>query len=101
MGKSLQEQQKEYAELLIKIGVNLQPCQSLRLGAELEHREFARLVCAAAYQAGARYVHVDWMDTPMARNRLLYSQPADLDFFPGYEVARHREMVDEGWARLA
>jgi aminopeptidase len=100
MGASLQTQQKLYAELLIKIGVNLQPGQALRIGAELEHREFARLVCAAAYQAGARYVQMDWADTPIARNRLLYSQPDYLDFFPEYEVARHHEMADDRWARL-
>ena len=67
----------------------------------MAHCQFARLVNAAAYQAGARYVHVDWVDTPTARNRLVYSQPEALDFFPEYEVQRHRQMVEEGWARLA
>lgn len=94
-------QQKLYAELLIKIGVNVQPGQSLRLSTELAHCQFARLVNAAAYQAGARYVQMDWVDTPTARNRLVYSQPEALDFFPEYEVQRHRQMVEEGWARLA
>ena len=98
---SRQEQQKYYAELLIKIGVNLQPGQALRIGAELAHRDFVRLVSDAAYQAGARYVHVEWIDAPLARSRLLYSQPDYLDFYPEYEVARHREMVDDRWARLA
>ncbi len=101
MKTGLQEQQALYAELLIKIGVNLQPGQSLRVGAEVAHHEFTRLVCTAAYQAGARYVQVDWIDTPITRSRLLYSQPDHLDFFPEYEVARHREMVEDRWARLA
>ncbi|MCL4863535.1 MAG: aminopeptidase, partial [Caldilineaceae bacterium] len=95
------ERQTHYAELLIRTGVNLQPGQSLRLGAELAHADFVRIVAAAAYQAGARYVHVDWNDTPLQRARLQYSQPDDLDFFPEFEVQRHRQMVDEQWARLA
>lgn len=98
---TLNERQIHYAELLIRTGVNLQPGQSLRLGAELAHADFVRIVAAAAYQAGARYVHVDWNDTPLQRARFQYSQPGDLDFFPEYEVQRHRQMVDERWARLA
>ncbi|CAN5708775.1 aminopeptidase [soil metagenome] len=101
MSISLQAQQELYADLLVKIGITLQPGQSLRIGAELEHREFVRLVCAAAYKAGARYVQVDWTDTPTVRSRLLYSQPEHLDFFPEYEVERHREMTNDHWARLA
>lgn len=94
-------QQMLYAELLVKIGVNLQPGQSLRVGSELAHCQLARLVNAAAYQAGARYVQMDWIDAPTAYNRLVYSSPAALEYFPEYEVQRHRQMVDEGWARLS
>ena len=101
MQELIASQQAQYAKLLIRTGVNLQPGQSLRLGAELAHAEFVRLVVAAAYEAGARYVQVDWADTPLARARLLHSQPDFLDFVPEYEVQRHRQMVDEHWARLA
>ena len=55
----------------------------------------------AAYEAGARFVQVDWIDSPTARQRLLYSTPDDLDYFPGYEVDRHQYMLDNRWARLA
>jgi aminopeptidase len=90
-----------YAQLLIRIGVNLQPGQSLRIGGELAHADFIRRVAAQAYRAGARYVHVDWNDAPLARARLLHSTPDALDFLPAYEVARHQQMVDERWPRLA
>lgn len=93
--------QERYAELLIRTGLNLQPGQSLRMGAELAHAGFVRQVVATAYQAGARYVHVDWVDTPLTRARLLYSEPDALDYVPEYEIARHRQMVDESWPRLA
>lgn len=90
-----------YAELIVKSGINLQPGQSLRIGAELAHRDLVRLLTAQAYQAGARYVHVDWQDALTSKQRLLYSAAEDLDFFPNYEVVRHQEMVDDGWARIA
>ena len=101
MAVSLQHQQEQYAELIVKIGLNLQPGQCLRIGAELEHQEFVRLISKTAYQAGARYVQVDWMDAQLARNYMCYAQSDYLDYFPAYEIARHRQMVDEGWARLA
>lgn len=95
------QQLAAYAELLIQSGVNLQPGQSLRIGAELEHADLVRLVTAAAYRAGARYVHVDWTDGPTAKQRLLHSQAEHLAFMPEYEIARHQEMVNDTWARLA
>lgn len=98
---ALEHQLSAYADLLIRCGVNLQPGQALRIGAELAHVEFVRLVTAAAYRAGARYVYVDWSDTPTTKQRLLYSQPDYLDFLPAFEVALHQEMVDDTWARLA
>lgn len=101
MTPTLESQLERYADLLINSGVNLQAGQSLRIGAELEHAEFVRLVTAAAYRAGARYVHVDWSDTPTVKQRLLYSEADYLDFLPQYEIVRHEQMVDESWARLA
>ncbi len=93
--------QQKYAELLIAIGVNLQPDQPLLVTAELAHADFVRSVVAMAYQAGARYVHVQWIDTPTDRARLLHSSEDNLDYVPDYEVNRFRQMTDERWARLA
>lgn len=101
MTNILATQIERYAELLIRTGLNLQPGQSLRIGAELEHAPFVRIATAAAYQAGARYVHVDWDDQPVKKQRYLHSKEEYLNFFPDYEVARHQEMVDDTWARLA
>ena len=52
--KNFQQQQELYAELIVKIGVNLQPGQSVRIGGRLAQAEFIRLITANAYQAGAR-----------------------------------------------
>ncbi len=56
---------------------------------------------AQAYDAGARYVHVLWQDTPTQHAHLQHVAPEYLDYFPDYEVSRYRQMVDEGWARLS
>jgi aminopeptidase len=58
-----------YAELAIKIGINLQPGQRLLIigplangGASLDAAPFLRHIVASAYQAGARYVETLWGD---------------------------------------
>src|SRR4051812_11082157 len=95
-----QDQLQPYAALLLRTGVNLQPGQSLALRAELAHAEFVRLIVAEAYTLGAAYVQVEWADALTQRAMLLN---ADLETWnlPAYEIARHRQMVDEHWARLA
>jgi aminopeptidase len=95
-----QDQLQLYATLLLRTGVNLQPGQSLVIRAELAHAEFVRLIVAEAYALGAAYVHIEWTDAPAQRAMMLN---ADLEkwHLPAYEITRHRQMVDEHWARLA
>lgn len=101
MSESLVNAQQEYANLLVNFGLNLQPGQSVRVSAELAHADLVAWVAEAAYRAGAPYVHVDWIYTPLARARLKYAKPDDLTYFPAFEVTRHQQMVDETWVRLA
>ena len=101
MGTQVQEEHRRYAEALVKFGLNLEDGQSLRIGAELEHAPFIRVVVEEAYRHGAKFVAVDWIDSPLARARMKNSKPEYLDYMPEYEIVRHQQMVDEGWARLA
>ncbi len=96
----MSDPKQQYARLLIATGVNLQPGQSLIVRAELGHAEFVRLAVAEAYKAGAAYVQVDWQDAPTLRALLKNADVEHLEL-PAYEVTRHRQMVDERWARLA
>lgn len=91
----------QYADLLIHIGVNLQPGQGLNIRAEHEHADFVRRAVTAAYRHGARFVNVVWTHDPLVRARLLHSAPEYLDFYPDYEVERMRQSLDERWASLA
>ncbi|MBN2147724.1 MAG: aminopeptidase [Anaerolineales bacterium] len=64
-----------YAELVVKIALNLQPGQRLLVGSPgryvpLEVAPWVRLVARYAYQAGARYVEVLWGDEDLLRIRL-------------------------------
>ena len=53
---------EKYAELVVKVGVNVQPGQVLIVNAPIETVELTRHIVAKAYDAGAKYVQVDWED---------------------------------------
>ena len=59
---TFEQQLSRYAELAVKVGVNIQPNQYLYISASTETAEFVRLVTEKAYDAGARQVFVDWSD---------------------------------------
>jgi aminopeptidase len=101
MTDQLLAQQRAYADLIIRAGVNLQPGQSLAIRAELGHREFVRILTTAAYDAGAKYVEVLWLDPLVTKIRYQHVSHEHLGFVPAFEVARANEMLDDRWARIA
>ena len=66
---TFEKQLSQYAELAVKVGVNIQPNQYLYISASTETAEFVRLVTEKAYDAGARQVFVDWSDDMISRTR--------------------------------
>jgi aminopeptidase len=97
----LEAQQQRYAELLVKVGLNLQPGQGLYIQSEVVHRPFVQLVVAEAYKAGAKYVEASLGDPVNGRSRFLHSAPDTIEYMPDWVISQARQMVDEGWARLA
>jgi aminopeptidase len=100
MNTPYEDSLQPYAELLLRTGVNLQPGQSLIIRAELAYAPIVRLLVAEAYKLHAAHVYIDWVDSLVQR---AFLQNADLAAWdvPAYDVTRHRQMVDERWARLA
>ncbi len=97
---ALDAQIQSYADLLIHTGVNLQPRQGLLVRAELGHAPFVRRIVAAAYKAGASYVHIEWVDAPTTAAMLSHTDVEQLEL-PAFEIERFRHLVDGGWARLS
>ena len=97
MSDSLVNAKQAYAELLLRAGVNLQPGESVLIRAELGHREFVRLLVAAAYGMGARFVVVDWADPLSNRARFLHIDRQYLGHIPEYEITRRRQFIDDKW----
>lgn len=106
MKHSLEQQLKKYAELAIRVGVNLQPGQNLVIGYGIrqvlpEHVEFARLLVEAGYEAGAKFVQVDWGDEWWLRETVRRGSLETLEARAQWQAAWIEQLAKEGTAYLA
>ncbi|WP_335869559.1 aminopeptidase [Bacillus sp. 2205SS5-2] len=93
-------QLNKYAELAVKVGINIQRGQYLWVSAPIGTEDFVRKVVKEAYLAGAKKVHVNWYDEEILRTH--YELAPDEVFleFPSWEVQATEEVVDDGGAFL-
>ena len=92
--------QLAYADLLLRVGLNLQPGQNLMIGGEPVHWDFANVLAEQAYALGARYVDTMLVHPAFTKVRIQHSPEEYLSYFPCYAEAKFRGMVDEDFASL-
>ncbi|PYE51811.1 aminopeptidase [Deinococcus yavapaiensis] len=97
---SFEERLDRYADVLVRVGVNLQPGQRLLLGADLTAAPLARLIAKHAYAAGSPLVNTVWDDAETTRTRLLHASPDTLAEFPEWQARLWRETAERGDAYL-
>jgi aminopeptidase len=89
-----EELMKRYAELAVKVGVNLQEGQHVVVQGLVEHAPFVREVVRAAYDAGARWVGVDYGDNHARRAMIEKADEEVLGWTPPYLLDRYRYLMD-------
>lgn len=95
---SFEQQLSHYAELAVKVGVNIQPDQPLYINASTDALEFVRLVTEKAYDAGARQVFVDFSDDVIARLRYEKAPADSFSEFPEWKVLEREKLAEKGAA---
>ena len=85
---------KEYAKLLVEVGVNIQKGQTLVLSSPVDCAWFARLCARAAYAAGCREVVMRWSDDELTREKYLHAEDSVFDSLPAWQAE-----FDNGYAR--
>ncbi|WP_336881508.1 aminopeptidase [Priestia koreensis] len=98
---TFEENLEKYAELAVKVGVNIQPGQTLLVNAAIHTAPFVRKVVEKAYEVGAKHVYVDWSDETVAR--LKYDLAPDEAFteFPSWKAQASKEIAENGGAFLS
>ncbi|GEN33162.1 MULTISPECIES: aminopeptidase [Aneurinibacillus] len=86
----------KYAELAVKVGVNVQPGQTMVLNTPISAADFARRVVKKAYEAGAKNVHIEWNDEVSTRIKYDLAPDEAFDEFPLWKGKGYEEMAEEG-----
>ncbi|MGM9536141.1 MAG: aminopeptidase, partial [Intestinibacter sp.] len=59
----LETRKNEYAELIVKAGIQLKPGEKVIINSDVTIYDMTRRVCEICYQEGASYVEIRWSDS--------------------------------------
>ncbi|PLR76913.1 aminopeptidase [Bacillus sp. V3-13] len=92
---------EKYADLAVKVGVNVQKGQTLVINTTLDAAEFVRIVVKKAYETGAHNVIVNWTDDVVSRTK--YELAPDEAFleYPEWRAKEMEELAENGAAFMA
>ena len=91
----------KYADVVVRIGLNLRKGQRLLIRAILDDAPLVRKVTESAYRAGAVFVDVLYTDERLTRIRLEHADPESLTEVPNWTLARYEEYYQRMDAELA
>ncbi|WP_409366959.1 aminopeptidase [Lysinibacillus sp. 38-6] len=97
---TFEEKLRAYAELAVKVGVNIQPGQYLLVNTSIDALDFARLVVKEAYKAGAGRVHVNFSDDEMDRAFFEHASEEEFNRYPQWIVKMRDELIERKGALL-
>jgi len=108
MSLEFEQNLDKYAEVVVRVGLNLQPGQRLLIGAPifgiygtpLELAPLVRLIVAKAYQVGARLVDVMWNDDQLRLIRFQHAPRDSFEEFPTWRADAAFETAKAGDALL-
>lgn len=85
----------DYAELLVRVGVNLQKKEKLVVSAPVLAADLVRAVVKSAYKNGAREVEVMWNDREISKLGLKYRTEKSLSVIPDWAKAQREAFIEE------
>ena len=80
----MDERLERYAELVVRVGANVQPEQEVFLFSAVEHHDLTRALARQAYRAGASYVHVLYSDAHARRATIELGPDEALTYSPDW-----------------
>ena len=102
-----QELLQKYAELAVRVGLNLREGQRLLIGNRttrgvlLHVAPLVREITKAAYSAGACYVDVLWSDEELLKTRVQMAPRDSFDEFSDWQVQAATDLLEQDGASLA
>jgi aminopeptidase len=88
------------ADLAVAVGANVQPGQIVGVTAELGHEDIVRAVAASAYDRGATFVDVVYIDPLVKRARIEFAPEDTLEFVPPWYGERVLALGEQRGANI-
>lgn len=79
---------RQYAQLIARVGANVQPGQEVFIGADLDQPEFVKMLVEECYKCKAKKVVVEWDYQPLQKLHYRYRTLTTLSKMDDYELAR-------------
>jgi len=108
MSSDFEQNLDKYADVIVKVGLNIQAGQRLLigmpfyefLGTQLELAPLVRLIATKAYQVGARLVDVLWNDEQLELIRFQHAPRDSFNEFPNWRTDAALQTAEAGDAIL-
>lgn len=94
--ENFKDKAEKYAELIIKIGIQIKDGDSLVIKCPIENADFARLVVEKAYKSGAHEVIVNWYDDTLNLLNYTYSPVEVMENIPQYLYDKNEYYYKKG-----
>ncbi|HEV8459821.1 MAG TPA: aminopeptidase [Gaiellaceae bacterium] len=85
-----------YADLIVRVGANVQPGQTLFVNGLVEHAPLIRAITRAGYAAGAKLVDVRYADGHVRRAFIEHVDEEELTLTTPWQLARVEGLADQG-----
>jgi aminopeptidase len=92
---------EQLAELAVVAGANVQPGQTVSVGADHGQATLARAIAESAYRRGACFVDVLYFDPHVKRARIAHAREGTLSYVPPWYGARMLSLGEERAARIS
>lgn len=89
------------AELIVRLGANVQSGQIVSIGSEPGKEPLARAIAEVAYERGAQFVDLSVFDVYFKRARALHADSSTLDYVPPWYGERILALGEHRSARVA
>ncbi|MBA2943990.1 aminopeptidase [Paenibacillus sp. CGMCC 1.16610] len=90
----------KYAELIVRVGVNIQSGQTLWINAPILHPALVRLISRKAYEAGAKHVHIEWQDEISTQIKYMHAPEEAFHEYPTWRAQALNDLAENNGAYL-
>ena len=92
---------EKYADLVLKVGVNLQQDQGLEIACSVENAYIDEIFTKQAYLHGAKIVRIRWASENIEKLNYTYAKTSALTDIPKWFVDSKEYLVDNGFCYIA